>query len=295
MALCLGAGATVLAQTASEPLALVQQGRRLVTDGKFAEALTLYERALKQQPGLAEAHLAAGIALDLMGRYREARVHLAEAIEQAPPELRANALNAMAVSHTFERRVADAAASFQQVHDLEVAAGRPAAAAAAANALGRLYLETGDTKKAYQWYETGYELARRQPDEPASQLALWELRWLHAQGRIAARSGRAEDARRHVDAARALVARTPALKEEGPTVAYLAGYVSLYTGDIATARAELAKTDERDPFSLMLQAEAAEKAGDSAAAQSFWKRVLTLNGHGLQHALSRPVAAKRLR
>lgn len=293
-ALLLAACTSAAGQPSTDALGLVQQGRRLVTDGKFTEALALYEQALKQEPGLADAHLAAGIALDLMGRYREARVHLAEAIEQAPEGLKANTLNAMAISYAFEGRVEDAAKSFKQVFDFHSEGNRPAEAAAAANALGRLYLEHGDTVKARQWYETGYEMARRQPEEPASQLALWELRWLHAQGRIAARSGDAAAARRFVDEARALVAKTPALKDQGPTVAYMAGYVALYGDDIPTARAELAKSDPRDPFNLMLQAMAAEKAGDKAAAQTLWKQVLTLNGHGLQHALSRPLAARRL-
>ena len=285
----------VAAQAPPDASALVQQGRRLVADGQFVEALALYDKALVVQPGLTDAHLAAGIVLDLMGRYTDARAHLTQAIERASPELKANTLNAMAISYAFEQRTADAAAFFRQAYDLEEGAGRPAGAAAAANALGRLYLETGDFKKARQWYQTGYEMARRQPDEPASQLALWELRWLHAQGRIAARARDAASARRHVEAARQLMATTPALKDEGPTVAYLAGYVALYTGDIATARTELAKTDQRDPFHLRLQAEAAEKAGDKAAAQALWKLILTLNGHGLQHALSRPVAQKKVR
>jgi len=286
---------TVPAQGPPDASALVQQGRRLVADGQFAEGLALYEQALAAQPVLADAHLAAGIVLDLMGRYADARKHLTQAIDQAPPELKANTLNAMAISYAFERRTADAAAFFRQVYDLEQGNGRPAGSAAAANALGRLYLETGDVKKARQWYQTGYEMARRQPDEPASQLALWELRWLHAQGRIAARAGDAAAARRHVEAARKLIATTPALKDEGPTVAYLAGYVALYTGDVASARSELATTDQRDPFTLMLQAEAAEKAGDKVAAAAFWKQILALNGHGLQHALSRPIAQVKIR
>jgi tetratricopeptide (TPR) repeat protein len=278
-----------------DPLQQVQRGRRLVADGRHAEGLALYEAALKARPQLAEAHLAAGIVLDLMGRYADARRHLTAAIEHAPAELKANALSAMAVSYAFERRTADAAGFYQQVFDLDVAAERPAGAASTANALGRLYLETGDTKKARQWYETGYEMARRQPDEPASQLALWQMRWLHAQGRIAAREGKAADARRFVEEARALVARSPSLKDEGPTVAYLAGYVALYTGDAAGARKALAGASNTDPFNLMLMAEAAEKTGDTAAAKDYWSRIVALNGHGIQHALSRPVAERRLK
>jgi len=285
-----GAGA----QESPDASALVQKGRRLVAEGKLAEGLTLYEQALAAQPTLADAHLATGIALDLLGRYPEARRHLTRAIDLAPPELKANTLSAMAISYAFERRTSDAAAFYQQVYDIDQAA-RPAGAAATANALGRLYLETGDVKKARQWYQTGYEMARRQTDEPSSQLALWELRWLHAQGRIAARAGDAAAARRHVEAARQLVATTPALKDEGPTVAYLAGYVALYTGDVATARSELARADQRDPFNLMLQAEAAEKGGDTTAARGYWTQVLALYGHGLQHALSRPVAQGKTR
>lgn len=283
----------VTSSQGEDPLVLVQRGRRLVADGKHPEAIALYKQALAARPELPDAHLAMGIVLDLMGRYGEARDHLTTAIENAPAELKANALTAMAVSYVFERRVGDAAGFYQQVYDLDVDANRPAGAAATANALGRLYLETGDTKKARQWYETGYEMARRQPDEPASQLALWELRWLHAQGRIAAREGRA-DARRFVDQARVLVAKTPALKDEGPTVAYLAGYVALHTGDVAAARKELASASQTDPFNLMLMAEAAERAGDAAAAKDYWSRILALNGHGIQHALSRPVALRRL-
>lgn len=278
----------------SDPSQLVQKGRRLVATGQHAEALAVYEQALAAQPNAPEAHLAAGIVLDLMGRYAEARKHLASAIEAAPPELKANTLTAMATSYVFDRRVADAVKFFQQVYDLDVAGGRPAGAAATANALGRLYLETGDLANARKWYETGYEMARRQPDEPASQLALWEMRWRHAQGRIAARQGDAAAAREQVKAARTLVTSTPALKEEGPTVAYLAGYVALYLGDAAAARAELKTANQEDPFVLMLEAEAAEKAGDRAAAKGFWEQIVELNGHGLQHALARPVAQKKL-
>ena len=77
-------------------------------------------------------------------------------------------------------------------------------------------------------------------------------------------------------------------------MAYLAGYVALYLGDAASARAELAKANQEDPFVLMLEAEAAEKAGDKAAATRYWQEILKINGHGLQHALSRPTATQKV-
>ena len=279
----------------ADTLQLVQQGRRAVADGNHAEGLALYEKALATQPQLPEAHLGAGIVLDLMGEYSRAREHLTKAIEQAPPELRSNALQAMAVSHAFERHAAEAARFFQQIYDANVEGGQFAAAAGTANALGRLYLEVGDTKQARRWYETGYEMARRQPAEPGSQLALWRFRWLHALGRIAAREGKSAEARKQVAAARELVESTPSLKDEGPTLAYLAGYVELHLKNYAAARTELAKADQDDPFILMLQAQAAEKAGDRAAARGFWEKALELNAHSLQNAFARPLAKKALR
>ncbi|HEY8536660.1 MAG TPA: tetratricopeptide repeat protein, partial [Vicinamibacterales bacterium] len=263
----------------ADPLRLVAQGRRAVQQGNHAEALRLYEQALEAQPDLVEGHIAAGIVLDLMGEYERAREHLTKAIELAPPELTPTALQAMAVSYVFGNETADAARFFQQLFDHHNANGNPAGAAAAANALGRVYLEAGKTEEARRWYETGYEVASRQPDEPASQLPLWQFRWLHAQGRIAAREKKAGEARRHVAAARKLVESTPSLSDEGPTLAYLAGYVAFHLGDYRQAREELAKADQNDPFILMLEAQTAERLRDRAAAQEFWKKVLQSNAH----------------
>ena len=261
------------AQPASvDPLKLVQQGRRLNTDGKQAEALALYEEALKASPDLFEAHLASGIALDLMGRYEEARQHLTRAIALAPPDAKVNALDAMAVSFAFEGKADQGAPFYQQAFDLE-SAERPASAAEQANALGRLYLETGNTKNAARWYQTGYEMSRRQKDEPGSQLDLWRFRWLHAQARIAVREKRVSGRERPPERGRrTLVAATKSLPDQGPALAYLDGYLALYSGKPKAALTALGGADQEDPFVVLLQARASERAGDKAGAQAFWRR-----------------------
>jgi tetratricopeptide (TPR) repeat protein len=276
-----------------DPLKLVQQGRRLSTDGRQLEALKLYDEALKVSPDLFEAHLAAGIALDLLGRYPEAREHLTHAIKLAPPEAKVNALDAMAVSFAFEGKADQGAPFYQQAFDLE-SAERPASAAEQANALGRLYLETGDTKNAARWYQTGYEMSRRQKDEPGSQLDLWRFRWLHAQARIAVREKRITDANANRAAAKALVAATRSLSDQGPALAYLDGYLALYSGKPKAALTSLAGADQQDPFVVLLQARASERASDKAGAEKFWRKVLTFNGHSLQNAFARPAARKAL-
>jgi tetratricopeptide (TPR) repeat protein len=285
-------GAAVAAQEAPDPLMLVQQGRRLNAAGQQAEALALYERALKINPDQFEAHLASGIALDLLARYDDARTHLSRAIELAPEDGKRPALMAMAVSWVFQKRTAEAAKFYEQVFDRDVTAGRHADAAEAANALGRLYLETGDNRGARRWYETGYEQARRQPQEPGSQLTLWKFRWLHAQARIAAREGTPTDA--ILREIRALVASSKELSDEAPAVAYLEGYVALYRKQPKAALAALAKAAQDDPFILMLIARANEQLKQRDAARQTWQRVLTLNGHSLQNALARPAAREAL-
>lgn len=280
-------------QDAPDPLALVQQGRRLNASGHQREALELYERALKINPDQFEAHLASGIALDLLGRYEEARTHLTRAIQLAPEDSKRPALLAMAVSWVFQRRTADAAKAYEQVFDRDRTAGRHADAAEAANALGRLFLESGDPAAARRWYETGYEQARRQPATAGSQLALWKFRWLHAQTRLAAREGKPTNSL--LRETQALVSSSKELAAEAPAVAYLEGYVALYRKDPKAALAALARADQQDPFILMLIAQAHEQLKHRAAARAEWQKVLTLNGHSLQNALARPAAKEALK
>jgi tetratricopeptide (TPR) repeat protein len=286
------AGAASPAQDAPDPLMLVQQGRRLNTAGKQAEALALYERALKANPDLFEGHLASGIALDLLGKYDEARTHLSRAIQLAPEDGKRPALMAMAVSWAFQKRTVDAAKAYEQIFDRDVAAGRHADAAEAANALGRLLLETGDFAGARRWYQTGDEQARRQPSAPGSQLALWKFRWLHAQARIAAREGKPADTL--LRDVRALVAGSKELADQAPAVAYLEGYVALERRDPKAALPALARADQTDPFILMLMARAHEQLKQRAAARETWQKVMALNGHSLQNALARPAARAAL-
>jgi tetratricopeptide (TPR) repeat protein len=286
------AGAASPAQEAPDPLMLVQQGRRLNTAGKQAEALALYERALKANPDLFEGHLASGIALDLLGKYDEARPHLSRAIQLAPEDGKRPALMAMAVSWAFQKRTVDAAKAYEQVFDRDVAARRHGDAAEVANALGRLLLETGDFAGARRWYQTGYEQARRQPSEPGSQLALWKFRWLHAQARIAAREGKPADTL--LRDVRELVAGSKELADQAPAVAYLEGYVALERRDPKAALPALARADQTDPFILMLIARAHEQLEQRAAARETWQKVMALNGHSLQNALARPAARAAL-
>jgi tetratricopeptide (TPR) repeat protein len=288
------AAAGTNAQTPTDPIELVKEGRKLNAAGKQAEALELYQRALKIDPALFDAHLAAGVALDLQGDYARARTHLQRAIENAPEGQRAPAVNAMAVSWAFEKKAADAAKYYEE--NFEAALGTQAydTAAGVANALGRVYLESGDLDEAAKWYERGYQTSRKLTSLPPDQADLWELRWAHAQSRIAARRGDAAEAARHAATVKAIVDKGGLNAEQLPAYQYLVGYNALYAGQYDAAVADLLKADQRDPFITGLLAQAYEKKGDKARAREYYQLAMQSSGHNLQNAFTRPLARRKL-
>src|SRR6185312_2416456 len=158
--LCGAASAAVAQPAASDPAALVKEARKINLEGKQDEAIALYREALMRSPDLYDAQYGLGIALDLKGSYAEARQSFMKAIQIAPDESKEQALGAMAVSYAFSGDVRDASSFYRQVFDRQTTANNFAAAAETANALGRVYLESGDLDNAQKWYQTGYETTR---------------------------------------------------------------------------------------------------------------------------------------
>lgn len=274
---------------------LVKQGRKLNSEGKQDEALALYRRALQQFPDLADAHLAAGVALDLQGHYDEARAHLQKAIDLAGPDekAKAQALRTMAMSYAFEEKANEASKYERQVFDAQLAAHDYTGAAETANEAARIALESGDLTWAGKWYQTGYTTAQRKANMTPAEKDLWDFRWEHAKARIAAREGKHDEARKHVAAAKAILDKGTN-PQQAAFFPYLAGYVAFYANDYKTAIAELQKADQRDPFILALLAQANEKSGDKAQAQEYYRKILASNAHNPTNAFARPLAKKKL-
>lgn len=301
LAASLLSGASLIAQSsakpsapaADEPMELVKQGRKLNSEGKQDEALALYRLALQMSPDLFDAHLAAGIALDLKGQYEEARRELGKAIELAPPQSKAQALRTMAISYAFESNAKAASQFEQQVFNSQVAAQNFDGAGETANELARIYLESGDLDNAYKWYQTGHETALRKPNMTEAEKDLWNFRWEHAQARIAARRGQRAEAQKHVAAAKAILDQGDN-PQQARFYPYLTGYVALYAGDYKAAIAELEKADQRDPFILGLLAQAYENSGNETRAIECYRKVLEVNTHTPTNAFARPLAKKKL-
>ena len=283
----------VAALAQSDPAELIKQARKLNNEGHQDQALALYTQVLQANPSSYEANLGAGVVLDLDGKYDDARRYFAKAIEVAPPESKAQAMRNMAFSYAFERKAADAARYERPLYDEYMAKPNYFSAGETANELARIYLESGDLDNAQKWYAMGHEAGLKQSDIKPDGIDLWNFRWEHAQARIAARRGKRADAQQHVAAAKAILDKGTN-PQQAPYFPYLEGYVAFYLGDYKSAIAALLKADQRDPFILVLLAQALEKYGDKTEAMQYYRKVLGVNSHNPTNAFARPIAKKKL-
>jgi tetratricopeptide (TPR) repeat protein len=283
-----------LQEPTTDPVQLVEQSRTLTATGRLDEAFAKLERALALDPKSADAHLQMGVALDIDGRYSEARQHFDRALTLTDEQAREPIVGAIAVSYVFDGDVLNAARYYQKLFDRQMANSRFDEAAATANALGRVFLETGDIVKADLWYQTGRETAGKLSNLPGDQIDLWAMRWHHAQSRIAARRGDHETASREADALQDLLDKNALNQKQASIYQYLQGYDAFYAGAYDDAIASLLQADQRDPFILGLLAQAYEKTGDISTARAYYTKVLASNRHDIQNALARAVAKQRL-
>ncbi len=286
-------GAPAGQQQAPQPEYIVK-ARALMREGKLAEALEVYKQELEKSPKSVEANNAAGVALDLMGNYDEARKYFAKAIEAAAtPQAKAAANRAMAMSYAFEGDCKKTVEWEQKVIDYWVTMNDFFQQGEVANEAARVCIESGDLDTAAKWYKTGYETGLREPNIKADRVDLWEFRWQHAQARIAARRGKQDEAQKHVAAAKAALD-----KGTNPTQAvfypYLVGYVAFYAGDYKTALAEFQKANQNDSFIQCLIAQTYEKLGEKEKALEFYRKAAATTAHNPPAAYARPLAKKKI-
>jgi tetratricopeptide (TPR) repeat protein len=287
-------GAPVILAQQPDTLAQVQQAEKLIGSGDLAGAIAALEKVVAASPASFDARLVLGRALDLDGKYEAARRHLEEAVRLANDEERNTALADLGISYAFESKPDEAARYYQRAFDAQLQADDRGGAAGLANALGRIYLESGNLQKAEQWYTTGYEMAKKVPDLTASQAALWEMRWHHAVARIAARRGNAAAARKHAEAVKTLL-DTVNINNQRVFYPYLLGYISFFAKQYRPAIDELSKGDQTDPFVVGLIAQSYQKLGDRTKAGEYYRKVMALTTHSINSAFARPLARAFLR
>src|SRR5262245_24501181 len=62
---------------------LLDEGEQMLREGRHADALAIYKKVLAESPDSYQANNQAGVALDLLGQYPEARKHFEKAIAVA--------------------------------------------------------------------------------------------------------------------------------------------------------------------------------------------------------------------
>jgi len=268
----------------------------LALQDPVTERLERARQAVEAAPGSFQANNAYGVALDVAGRYADARRYFTKAIDVAPtPQNKATALRAMAMSFAFERDCRGATPYAQQAYDVYLSVSDFYNAGEAANELARVCMDAGSLDDAAAWYQKGHDIGLREPNISPARKDLWEFRVEHAKARIAARRGDKAGAQQHVAAAKAILDRGAIDADQAQYYPYLVGYVALYTGDYQTALTELQKTSPRDPFFLCLIAETYEKMGKTSDAMEYYRKALAIaTGHNPPNAYARPLAQKKL-
>jgi tetratricopeptide (TPR) repeat protein len=281
------------ARNAPAAAALVSQADTLDTQGQRDAAIALYRRALLEDPDAYHAHYSLARALDLAGQYDEARREFSAAIALAPDSDKEQALRMMGIAWTFVGDVDQATRYFRDVFDRRLAASNFPGAADEANELGRVSLELGDPDRAETWYRRGHDVAAREPDRASWRVDLADMRWAHAQARIAARRGQPDEARRQEAIVKALLDKG-GNEDQRIEYPYLLGYDDFYLGDYLSAVTQLRQADQKDPFILLLLAEASDKLGQAEAARGYYQQVLDSRSHAINAAFARPIARQQL-
>jgi tetratricopeptide (TPR) repeat protein len=289
--------AAVLAQTPGtqqQQPEFIRQGQQLMREGKLGDALALYRKTLQTSPLSVPANIAAGSVLDLMGQGEEARKYLAKAIQVADtPEHKAAAQRATSMSYAFEGNCKKTVEYEQQVFDYYGTVKNFYQQGEIADEAARICIDSGDLDAAYHWYQVGHDTGLKEPEIKPARQDLWEFRWEHAQGRLAARRGNQAEAHNHLVAAKNTLDKGTN-PEQAQFLPYLEGYIAFYAGDYKTALQELLKANQNDPFIKCLIGQTYENLGDKDKAVEYYRMASAAIAHNPPAAYAVPFARKKL-
>lgn len=265
----------------------IRQGQALVRQGKFDDALALYQKTLTSDPNSLAANNAAGVVLDLMGKGEEARKYFQKTIDATPNEqIKALADRAMAMSYAFDGNCAKTGEYEQKVFDYYVSTKDSFQQGEIADEAARVCIDTGDLDAAEKWYRIGHDAGLKELNISDARKDLWEFRWEHALARLAARRGNFAEADKDVAAAKAALDKDTNPQQEA-FFPYLVGYVAFYRGDYKTALDEFQKSNQNDAFIQCMIAQTYEKLGNKDKAQEFYKKAATTTAHNPPGAYAR--------
>jgi tetratricopeptide (TPR) repeat protein len=269
-------------------------GAQLVNAGRFEEALVVFKATLQTEPNSVAANNGAGVALDLIGRYREAQPYFTAAIKSSRTPLdRALAERAMAIGYGFAGDCVNAEKLEKRAFEFYTETLDYPNAGDVADELARLCLDAGDWNRASEWYQRGHDEGLQEPNISPARVDLWDFRIAHAKGRIAAVRGKTAEAQKQAQKARAILDRghIPDQEEFFP---YLQGYIAFYASKYSEALSALNHASQKDPFIQCLIARTYEALGDRARAIEFYRKAAAATAHSVPAGFAQPFARRKL-
>ena len=272
------AAASVSAETAitATQIAELLRAREPALETTLKRSLMMIEA----NPRASSELQTSGQMLDLLGRSDQARAQYEKLLLLAQsPGARISAQRLMGVSRGFAGDCKGVEAAEKDVVAALITANDFYDAGQVSDEIGRLCLESGEPVAARKWYSVGHSTGLREENISKERFTVWDFRWLHAQARLAARSGDIREAKKRMDAAAAMTAKgLPS--EQAIYIPSLKGYVAFYAGDYATARLELEQAQPDDPFIQCLLGRAWEKLGFPEKAFDRYRFVAGSTAHG---------------
>jgi tetratricopeptide (TPR) repeat protein len=289
------AGLAAILLAAAPALAAWQPtGAQLVNTGRFEEALKVFQADLVIDAKSVAANNGAAVALDLMGRYADARPYFSAAIKAARTPLeRALAERAMAIGYGFAEDCGSAERLERRAFEFYREANDFPNAGDVADELARLCLDAGDFDRASEWYQRGHDTGFEEPNIPAGRRDLWDFRLAHARARIAVRRGKTVEANKQMAKAKEILDRGR-IPDQEQFFPYLEGYVAFYSRDFAAALQALTRASATDPFVMCLVAQTYEAMGGRTRAAEFYRRAASATAHSVPAAYAQPFAKKKL-
>lgn len=261
-------------------------------NGDFGGAFNAYNHAIDERGEPVAGWISRAAAKLYLGDAEGAVADLEEASRRAPNgPLRYRALMGVVYVRAYQRQLPAGLERAEQAVRMWQELGRADMAAAAANATGRVLLETGDAGAAAGWYERGWQ-AIETSSIPAAERTIWQVRRLHGLARSAA-------ARRELGTARQLAAEASALMTGDAANAehyawigpYLEGYLLLAERKPEAALVELQRSEVDRPYIAYLIAEAHARSRNRDEARSWYERALAAsNGLDSESVIVRPLA-----
>lgn len=195
-------------------------GVRLLSEGRYEEALVHLGEAMKLKPDAVDPYISAGEAYTRWGKAPEAIENLTKAREMKPDD--GGIMLRLGMAYELAKRPADALAAYRDAVD------RDPASYEARNNLGNMYLARGELERAREQFEAALEISQGRPH------AVYNL------GLTYAREGKMREA---IGYYRRAIAISPSFFPAH----YSLGNALYNTGDYAGAEAEWRKTLEIMP------------------------------------------------